>query len=97
MTTDIILTWMEAALKRDMHELRKELCVLRDILDGILDEWPEYVQKHLPAIGRELAIMLDNENRANEHKDENEKKHVVADICSALGEKIKEMSWTYSD
>jgi hypothetical protein len=83
MNTDIILTWMEAALKRDMHELRKELCVLRDILDGILDEWPEYVQKHLPAIRKVLQDMRQSDD-------------VIA-IRKALVDKAKEMGWTYSD
>ena len=49
-----ILRWMDAALKRHDDELRKELCVMRDIMDGILDEYPAYVQKHIPLIIEEL-------------------------------------------
>ena len=71
---------MQIAFRRNNFELRKELCVLRDILDGILDEWPEYACKHLPAIMAELDRMnQDDEN-------------VIA-IKKALMEKAEAMGW----
>ena len=80
MLSDIILKWMHAASNRNNYELRKELCCARDMLDGILDEWPEYACKHLPAIMAEL-------DRMNK-EDEN----VIA-IKKALMDKAEAMGW----
>ena len=78
--SDTLFSWMQIAFRRNNFELRKELCVLRDILDGILDEWPEYACKHLPAIMAELDRMnQDDEN-------------VIA-IKKALMEKAEAMGW----
>ena len=80
MLSDIILKWMHAASNRNNYELRKELCCARDMLDGILDEWPEYACKHLPAIMAEL-------DRMNQ-EDEN----VIA-IKRALMDRAEVMGW----
>lgn len=80
MLSDTILKWMQIASTRNNYELRKELCCARDILDGILDEWPEYACKHLPAIMAELSKM--------NQEDEN----VIA-IRQALKNKVEEMGW----
>ena len=78
--SDTLLKWMQIASTRNNYELRKELCCARDILDGILDEWPEYACKHLPAIMAEL-------DRMNQ-EDEN-----VQAIRQALMEKAEAMGW----
>ena len=80
MLSDTILKWMQIASTRNNYELRKELCCARDILDGILDEWPEYACKHLPAIMDELSKM--------NQEDEN----VIA-IRQALKDKVEAMGW----
>lgn len=80
MLSDILLKWMAIAMKRNNIELRKELCCARDMLDGILDELPEYACKHLPAIMAEL-------DRMNQ-EDEN-----VQAIRQALMEKAEAMRW----
>ena len=78
--SDTLFSWMQIAFRRNNFELRKELCVLRDMLDGILDEWPEYACKHLPAIIAEL-------DRMNQ-EDEN-----VQAIKRALMDKAEAMGW----
>lgn len=78
--SDTLFSWMQIAFRRNNFELRKELCVLRDILDGILDEWPEYACKHLPLIMAELDKM--------NQQDEN----VIA-IKQALNDKVEAMGW----
>ena len=70
---------MQIAFRRNNFELRKELCVLRDMLDGILDEWPEYACKHLPAIMAELNKMKQSDD-------------VIA-IKQALNNKAEAMGW----
>ena len=80
MLSDILLKWMHAASNRNNYELRKELCCARDMLDGILDEWPEYACKHLPLIMDELSHM--------NQEDEN----VIA-IKKALIKKAEAMGW----
>lgn len=80
MLSDTLLKWMQIAFRRNNFELRKELCVLRDMLDGLLDETPEYACKHLPAIMAEL-------DRMNQ-EDEN----VIA-IKKALMDKAEAMGW----
>ena len=78
--SDTLLKWMHAASTRNNMELRKELCCARDMLDGILDEWPEYACKHLPAIMAELDRMnQDDEN--------------VQAIRQALIDKAEVMGW----
>ena len=79
MLSDIILSWMAIAMKRNNIELRKELCCARDMLDGILDEWPEYACKHLPLVMAELDNMSQSED-------------VIA-IRNALIEKARSMGW----
>lgn len=79
MLSDIILKWMQIASTRNNYELRKELCCARDILDGILDEWPEYACKHLPAIMDELNKMKQSDD-------------VIA-IKEALNNKVEAMGW----
>lgn len=80
MLSDILLKWMEIAMKRNNIELRKELCCARDMLDGILDEWPEYACKHLPLVMAELDKMnQDDEN--------------VQAIRQALIDKAEVMGW----
>jgi len=80
MLSDTLLSWMQIAFRRNNFELRKELCVLRDILDGIHDECPEYACKHLPAIMEGLSKM--------KQEDEN----VIA-IRQALKDKVEAMGW----
>lgn len=75
----LILRWMNIAHKRGNTELRMELCVLRDFLDGILDDHKEYVMRHLPEIRRHLGKMRPTED--------------VARITSALDARLKEMEW----
>ena len=77
--SDTILKWMHAASTRNNYELRKELCCARDILDGILDEWPEYACKHLPTIMDELNKMKQSDD-------------VIA-IKQALNDKAEAMGW----
>ena len=77
--SDTLLSWMQIAFRRNNFELRKELCVLRDMLDGILDEWPEYACKHLPAIMAELNKMKQSDD-------------VIA-IKEALNNKVEAMGW----
>ena len=77
--SDTLFSWMQIAFRRNNFELRKELCVLRDILDGILDEWPEYACKHLPAIMDELDKMKQSDD-------------VIA-IRQALKNKVEAMGW----
>ena len=77
--SDTIFKWMHAASTRNNYELRKELCCARDILDGILDEWPEYACKHLPAIMDELNKMKQSDD-------------VIA-IKEALNNKVEAMGW----
>ena len=79
MLSDILLKWMAIAMKRNNIELRKELCCARDMLDGILDEWPEYACKHLPLVMAELDNMSQSED-------------VIA-IRNALIEKARSMGW----
>jgi hypothetical protein len=79
MLSDTLLKWMHAASNRNNYELRKELCCARDMLDGILDEWPEYACKHLPAIMEELNKMKQSDD-------------VIA-IRQALIEKARSMGW----
>lgn len=79
MLSDTILKWMQIASTRNNYELRKELCCARDILDGILDKWPEYACKHLPAIMEELNKMKQSDD-------------VIA-IKQALKNKVEEMGW----
>lgn len=79
MLSDILLKWMAIAMKRNNMELRKELCCARDMLDGILDEWPEYACKHLPLVMTELENMSQSED-------------VIA-IRNALIEKARSMGW----
>lgn len=79
MLSDTILKWMQIASTRNNYELRKELCCARDILDGILDEWPEYACKHLPAIMEELNKMKQSDD-------------VIA-IKQALKNKVEAMGW----
>lgn len=79
MLSDILLKWMAIAMKRNNIELRKELCCARDMLDGILDEWPEYACKHLPLVMAELDNMSQSDD-------------VVA-IRNALIEKARSMGW----
>jgi hypothetical protein len=70
---------MHAAFMRNNHELRKELCCARDMLDGILDEWSEYACKHLPLVMAELDKMKQSDD-------------VIA-IRQALIEKARSMGW----
>ena len=77
--SDTLFSWMQIAFRRNNFELRKELCVLRDMLDGILDEWPEYACKHLPAIMAELNKMKQSDD-------------VIA-IKQALNNKAEAMGW----
>ena len=77
--SDTLFSWMQIAFRRNNFELRKELCVLRDMLDGILDEWPEYACKHLPAIMAELNKMKQSDD-------------VIA-IKRALNDKAEAMGW----
>jgi hypothetical protein len=79
MLSDTLLKWMHAASNRNNYELRKELCCARDILDGILDEWPEYACKHLPTIMDELNKMKQSDD-------------VIA-IKQALNDKVEAMGW----
>lgn len=79
MLSDTLLKWMHAASTRNNYELRKELCCARDILDGILDEWPEYACKHLPAIMDELNKMKQSDD--------------VMAIKQALKYKVEAMGW----
>ena len=79
MLSDTILKWMQIASTRNNYELRKELCCARDMLDGILDEWPEYACKHLPAIMEELNKMKQSDD-------------VIA-IRQALKDKAEAMGW----
>lgn len=79
MLSDTLLKWMAIAMKRNNIELRKELCCARDMLDGILDEWPEYACKHLPLVMAELENMSQSED-------------VIA-IRNALIEKARSMGW----
>ncbi len=79
MLSDTLLKRMHAASNRNNYELRKELCCARDILDGILDEWPEYACKHLPLIMTELDKMNQNED--------------VQAIRQALIKKAEAMGW----
>jgi hypothetical protein len=79
MLSEILLSWMAIAMKRNNYELRKELCCARDILDGILDEWPEYACKHLPMVMTELDKMKQSDD-------------VIA-IRQALIEKARSMGW----
>ena len=77
--SDTLFSWMQIAFRRNNFALRKELCVLRDILDGILDEWPEYACKHLPSIMDELNKMKQSDD-------------VIA-IRQALKNKVEAMGW----
>jgi len=79
MLSDTLLSWMAIAMKRNNHELRKELCCARDILDGILDEWSEYACKHLPLVMAELDKMKQSDD-------------VIA-IKQALKNKVEAMGW----
>ena len=79
MLSEILLKWMHAAFMRNNMELRKELCCARDILDGILDEWPEYACKHLPLVMAELDKMKQSDD-------------VIA-IKQALKNKVEAMGW----
>ena len=79
MLSEILLKWMHAAFMRNNMELRKELCCARDILDGILDEWPEYACKHLPLVMAELDKMKQSDD-------------VIA-IKQALNDKVEAMGW----
>jgi len=49
-TSDTLLSWMAVASARGKSKLRMNLCIARDILDGILDDYPGYVAAHLPDI-----------------------------------------------
>ena len=82
MLSDIILKWMQIASTRNNYELRKELCCARDILDGILDEWPEYACKHLPAIMAELDRMNQDDENVQAIK------HALMDKAEAIGWQI---------
>ena len=79
MLSDTLLKWMHAASNRNNYELRKELCCARDMLDGILDEWPEYACKHLPLVMAELEKMNQNDE--------------VLAIRHALIKKAEAMGW----
>jgi len=56
-TSDTLLSWMNVASARGNSKLRMNLCIARDILDGILDDYPEYIEKHLPDIRAMFADM----------------------------------------
>lgn len=75
----LILRWMNIAHKRGNTELRMELCVLRDFLDGILDDHKEYVMRHLPEIRRHLGEMRQTED--------------VVRITAALDTRLEVMGW----
>jgi len=56
-TSDTLLSWMAVASARGNSKLRMNLCIARDILDGILDDYPSYVEGHLPGIRAMFAEM----------------------------------------
>ena len=77
--SSLILKWMDIAHKRENVALRMELCVLRDFLDGILDDHKEYVMRHLPEIRRYLGEMRQTED--------------VVRITAALDTRLEVMGW----
>ena len=56
-TSDTLLSWMAVASARGKSKLRMNLCIARDILDGILDDYPSYIEGHLPDIRAMFAEM----------------------------------------
>jgi hypothetical protein len=56
-TSDTLLSWMAVASARGNSKLRMNLCIASDILDGILDDYPSYIEKHLPEIRAMFAEM----------------------------------------
>lgn len=75
----LLLSWMEIASKRKMLELRKSLCNCRDILDGLLDAYPQYVLDLAPMVRDALAGM----NQGDEQ---------VIEIRKKFEEKMKEFA-----
>ena len=75
----LLLSWMEVASKRKMLELRKALCNCRDILDGLLDGYPQYVLDLAPMVRKALAGM----NQGDEQ---------VIEIQKAFEEKVKDFA-----
>ena len=56
--------WMEVASKRKMLELRKSLCNCRDILDGLLDAYPQYAMSKAAGV-REGSCWYESGRRAS--------------------------------
>jgi len=75
-TNDTLLSWMAVASARGKSKLRMNLCIARDILDGVLDDYPEYIKGHLPDIRAMFADM---------------NQEMVRDIVGEFEEKIKEL------
>ena len=75
-TSDTLLSWMAVASARGKSKLRMNLCIARDILDGVLDDYPEYIEGHLPDI-RAMFAEINQE--------------MVRDIVGEFEEKIKEL------
>lgn len=74
----LLKSWSEVASKREMAELRIALINCRDILDGLLDIYPQYVLKLAPAIRGALAGMNQSDD--------------VLEVTKAFEEKMKGIS-----
>ena len=68
--------WIDVASKRGMIKFRKSLCDCRDILDGLLDGYPQYVARLAPEVMVALAGMNQNEE--------------VKEVTKAFEDKMKE-------
>jgi len=75
-----LLEWMDVAAERGNYELRKTLCIARDIIDGLFNDSDlhYYVSKHLEPIRSAFASM----NQENEE---------LIEIVGLFEDKIKEM------
>ena len=75
-TSDTLLSWMAVASARGNSKLRMNLCIARDILDGILDDYPSYIRGHLP----DIMTMFKEMNQ-----------EMVVDIVKEFEEKVDSM------
>jgi hypothetical protein len=85
-TSSTLLSWMAVASARGNSKLRMNLCIARDILDGILDDYPSYIEKHLP----EIRAMFSDMNQAMviEYDSNGVALVMVRDIVGEFEEKI---------
>lgn len=91
-----LLSWMEVASKRKMMVFRKSLCDCRDIIDGLLDGYPQYVMAISQDVRDILAHMqenVDNMSPSTRQSDEGKKQELnVIAITKAFEEKMKEFT-----